>query len=173
MTFPSVSAVTKPVLVMVATAGLELVHVPLEEGDINVVAPTQSVAGPVMTAAGQKSKGVGTLLLVGSPSLSGSGSMPSCERSVNKAPDGELALPKALLLYGPLLSPGVIVTVILIVPVCPTLRESVPSNKFLLLAPLKDGLTLKLLLAMLLTVNDKAPLKVAVRFSSTCNALKS
>ena len=74
---------------MVATAVFELVQVPFDVGDIVVVAPTHKVAGPVITAAGQKSNGVGTLLLVGSPSLSGSGSIPSCDRSVNKTPVGE------------------------------------------------------------------------------------
>ncbi len=98
MTVPSVRAVTKPVLDMVATAGLELVQVPLEDGDIFVVVPTQIFAGPEITAAGQKSNGVGSLLLVGSPSLSGSGSLPSCERSIYGAPEGEYAVPIALLL---------------------------------------------------------------------------
>ena len=81
VTIPSVNAVTTPLLLTVAIDGSELTQVPPEVGDNVVVAPIQMTEGPVILAAGQNNSGVGSLLLVGSPSLSGSVKMPFCDTS--------------------------------------------------------------------------------------------
>ena len=67
---------TTPLLEIVAIEGSALSHVPPDEGDMVVVLAIQIVVGPVKFAAGQNNKGVGSLLFVGSPSLSGSGLLP-------------------------------------------------------------------------------------------------
>ena len=65
---PAVKPVTKPPFVTDATAGFVLVHVPPVLGDRVVVLPIHTLAALVIIASGQNIRGVGSLLLVGSPS---------------------------------------------------------------------------------------------------------
>ena len=80
--------------------------------------------------------GVGTELLPGSPSPSGSGSAPVVETSLTPVPAGEVPSAVAVLSYGPSRAPGVTVTWTLIVPEVPVASVSAPPSRFVSPAPL-------------------------------------
>ncbi len=86
---------------------------------------------------------VGVASLPGCPSPSASGTVPSVERSTSVAPPGVVALPRALLAYGPRALPGVTVAVSSIRPLVLGARTSVPCNNPDRALPLYDGSTLK------------------------------
>ena len=83
-------------------------------------------------------------------------------------PSGEIAVTKAVLIYGPLVCPGVNVKLINIVPDARGAKLPEPVNKFLSPDPLNPLFILKRVLVTLLTEYDVDPAKVAFRSSSTC-----
>lgn len=82
-------------------------------------------------------------------------------------PSGEIAVTKAVLIYGPLVCPGVNVKLINIVPDARGQTTGTCQQVFVT-RPVKSTIYIKKVLVTLLTEYDIDPAKVAFRSSSTC-----
>src|SRR5262245_37357492 len=96
--------------------------------------PSLLFVGPATTALATPILGdsvkltlVGVLSSPGFPLPSASGTEPAADTSVTAAPPALVALPVALLAYGPRFAPGVTVTCRSIEPLAPVASRSVPE----------------------------------------------